>query len=259
MVRLWGPLAMERMSGGWSKVYVEAVVTKVVHRPSTCDIYLDIDMDILAGQFIMVWLPTYEEVPMAPSWDKPLRITVKPVGETTHALCRLKPGDKLYLRGPYGKGYSLDGGRYLLIGGGVGAAPLILAAKQISGLGGSGIYVEGVKTKDDAMFIGEASLLGFETRLYTEDGSSGYRGLATDILEEVDPRQYKILACGPEPMHRFLVANYGELDIELSMERIVKCGLGVCGSCVIEGTGLLVCLDGPVIHLSNLVSRGYPR
>jgi len=233
-------------------MYIEATVTRVVDKGGVCDIHLDIDMELVAGQFVMVWLPRYEEVPMAPSWDAPLRITVKPVGETTEALCRLEPGDKVYVRGPLGRGFEIVRGRYLLIGGGVGAAPMILAAKQVVEKGGSGVYVEGVKTRDEKLFIEEALELGLEALLYTEDGSSGRKGLATDVLRDLDPRGYRILACGPEAMMQSIIQGYSGLDIQLSLERIVKCGVGVCGSCVLEGTGLLICLDGPVIHISRL-------
>ncbi len=252
---------MERMSGGCCKGshYHEAVVTRVDRRGDVANLYLDISLETVPGQFVMVWLPGLEEVPMAPSDDDPLRITVKAVGKTTRRLVGMEPGDRLYIRGPYGRGFTRRSGRPLLVGGGVGAAPLILLAKKLAEMGVEGVYVEGQPSGDVELFIREALDLGWEAILYTEDGSRGYKGLPTQYLEENLGGFTSIYACGPEPMNRAVLRLCGDrIPCEVSMERIVKCGVGVCGSCVVEGTGLLVCLDGPVFRADELLGRGYP-
>jgi len=234
---------MERMSGGCCKgsPYMEAVVREVDRRGLVANIVLDLSIETVPGQFVMVWLPGLEEVPMAPSDDDPLRITVKAVGPTTRRLVETMPGERLYIRGPYGRGFSLERGRPLLIGGGVGAAPLILLAKKLSIMGVRGVYVEGQPTGDAELFVEEASTLGWEAILYTEDGSRGLRGLPTQYLEEGLHGFTKVYACGPEPMNRAVAQLCrGRVPCEVSMERVVKCGVGVCGSCVVEGTGLLL-------------------
>ncbi len=215
----------------------------------------------MPGQFFMLWIPGIEEVPMAPSVkDGDLRITYKVVGETTEYMSRMDSGEDVYLRGPLGRGFEIDKeGRYLLIAGGVGAAPIIYAAYLLSMNGYRFTYVEGVKTSKYKLFIDEASRYGGEAILYTEDGSEGFRGYPTEYLMEYGSRYDYVLACGPEEMNRRVVEICNELRIrcQVSMERIVKCGLGVCGSCVIESTGLLVCIDGPVFNVDELVSKGY--
>ncbi len=252
---------MERMLGGCCKdsLYQEAVVTRVDRRGDVANLYLDISLETIPGQFVMVWLPGLEEVPMAPSDDDPLRITVKAVGRTTRRLVGMEAGDRLYIRGPYGRGFTLRSGRPLLVGGGVGAAPLILLAKKLAEMGVEGVYVEGQPTGDMELFIGEALELGWEAILYTEDGSMGHKGFPTQYVEENLGGFTGIYACGPEPMNRAVLRLCRDgIPCEVSMERVVKCGVGVCGSCVIEGTGLLVCLDGPVFRADELIRRGYP-
>ena len=213
------------------------------------------------GQFHMLWIPDKEEIPMAPSiWRGYMRITYKVVGDTTKHLSSLSQDEYIYVRGPLGRGFKLDKpGRYLLLGGGVGAAPIIYAAKVLADKGYEFTYVEGVRTSSHKMFIEEAKDYGGESILYTEDGSQGYKGYPTDYLERYGDEYDFILACGPEEMNRKVVKICYEkgINCQVSMERIVKCGLGVCGSCVVEGTGLLVCLDGPVFEADELVKSGY--
>ncbi len=108
-------------------------------------LYLEVDMkNVEPGHFIMVWIPELEEVPMAPSLyrDGVMRITYKVVGETTKYMSGLSIGDEIFVRGPLGKPFDLSmNGRYLLIGGGVGAAPLIYAAHRLAEKNYSFTYV----------------------------------------------------------------------------------------------------------------------
>lgn len=218
--------------------------------------------DLEPGHFIMLWIPELEEVPMAPSLyrDDIMRITYKVVGETTGYMSRLGRGEVIYIRGPLGKPYDLNGGgRYLLIGGGVGVAPLIYSAYILSEKGVQFTYVEGVPNSNYEMFIDEAISLNGEAVLYTEDGSKGFKGYPTEYLKLHYNDYDYILACGPEELNKAvyrLCIEYG-LNCQISFERIVKCGVGVCGSCVLEGTGLLICLDGPVLKTSMLYEYGY--
>ncbi len=226
-------------------------------------LYLEVDMEgVEPGHFIMVWIPELEEVPMAPSLysDGVMRITYKVVGETTEYMSRLSGGDEVFVRGPLGKSFDISmNGRYLLIGGGVGTAPLIYAAHRLAEKNYSYTYVEGVPSKNYKMFIEEAVSLGGEAILYTEDGSEGFPGLPTDYLKEHINDYDVVLACGPEAFNKavYKLCKDSKVNCQISMERIVKCGVGVCGSCVIEETGLLVCLDGPVFNVSLLREKGY--
>jgi len=221
-------------------------------------IELDEDMDITPGQFLMVWLPGYEEIPLSPSFAEQniVRLTVKGVGETTKRLISLGTGDRIYIRGPYGKGFNFDkSGKYLLAGGGYGAAPIIYSAYKLTELGRHVVYVEGVKSIKEQLFVEEARDLGLEAMLVTEDGSSGIKGLITDYIKQIIDGFDILLGCGPEPMLIKLLDMCIEagVDCQLSFERVVKCGIGVCGSCVLGDRGLLVCYDGPVFDKETLV------
>jgi len=230
--------------------------------PSIYNMFLDgPNLNVLPGQFVMVWIPEKEEVPMAPSMFRNLlRITYKVVGETTKYMAEMGPGDLIYLRGPLGKGFELDtNGKYLLLAGGVGAAPIIYAAKILGERKSSFTYVEGEPSYKYKLFVEEARSYGGKAILYTEDGSGGKYGYPTDYLREYGGDYDYILACGPEAMNKtvYNICNELGLNCQISMERIVKCGVGVCGSCVVEPTGLLVCRDGPVFSSSILREYGY--
>ena len=223
---------------------------------------LDYNLTVAPGQFVMVWLPDYEEIPISPSHSSHnyMRLTIKAVGETSRALINMNVGDELYIRGPYGRGFNLEKeGKYLLVGGGYGAAPVIYAARRLTLMEREILYVEGVKTREESLFYDEAKNIGIDAVLVTEDGSSGIKGMVTDYVANIIDDYDILLACGPEPMldKLYLMALEHGIDAQLSYERIVKCGIGLCGSCVIEGTGLLVCMDGPVFTVEELRNSSY--
>jgi len=207
--------------------------------------------DLKPGQFIMLWMPGLEEIPLSPSYydGSSMRITVMRRGPTTSTIHNLQVGDRIFYRGPFGKGFNFPGrGKYLLVGGGYGASPVIYAAYKICEYNYEATYVEGVKTQTDALFINEAKSLGLNTILVTEDGSSGIRGLITDYIQEIISEYDYLIGCGPEGMLLELIkicSKHG-VDCQLSFEAIIKCGIGLCGSCELYDTGLLVCRDGPV-------------
>lgn len=217
------------------------------------------DREIMPGQFIMVWIPDYEEIPLSPSYynSGELRVTVMKRGETTNKIHMMRVGDRIFFRGPYGNGFNLDfDGRYLLVGGGYGSAPIIYAAHILHDKDIDFKYVEGVKTLEDCLFISEAEKHGMDTVLVTEDGSSGVKGLVTDYVEKVVDEYDIILGCGPEPMllKLFEICRKYGVRCQLSFEALVKCGIGICGTCELFGTGLLVCRDGPVFDDRLLIN-----
>lgn len=245
--------------------YFRGIIRDVyVHYDGLRSITLDIIgfPDVSPGQFVMVWLPGVEEVPISPSLfrDGVLRLTVKSVGDTTRMINSLGEGGELYIRGPYGSGFDLSmEGSYLLVAGGYGAAPIIFVAHRLLDAGYSVSYVEGVKTASERVFFDEARGLGIDAVLVTEDGSSGVEGLVTMYVEEVVGDYDYVLACGPEDMLRevFRICIDSGADCQLSLERMVKCGVGICGSCVLEGSDRLICLDGPVFRCDELRDIGF--
>lgn len=217
------------------------------------------------GQFFMVWLPGFEEVPMSISdaGDGLIRISVSNEGQTTAELHRLGKGDRLFLRGPFGNGFSLQGRSFLLVGGGYGAAPLIYAAKVISSSGGRCTYLIGARRKEELLFIDEARGMGIKSVVATEDGSEGYKGLVTDLLKsELKRGGYQtVLTCGPERMMYEVVREGVKrgIKIQASLERYMKCGFGICGSCVLDPLGLRVCSDGPIFDGALLLKTDFGR
>jgi len=216
------------------------------------------------GQFVMVWIPGVDEVPMSISsynergeWS----ITVKDVGECTHALHELKIGDYIGIRGPLGNAFQIPqdkNKKIFLIGGGIGMVPLRFLASELVKLGYKFTTIEGAKVENDLIFMDEFFDLkreGSEFNYCTDDGSYGEKGFATEIFEnalmDLEPDELKntiVYTCGPEVMmHKlFQICNEQDIEINASLERIMRCGCGLCGLCAIDPIGSLVCKDGPV-------------
>lgn len=239
--------------------YPAKVIKVVRESPRVKSLYLRVNLPtkVVPGQFVMVWLPTHEEIPLSPSLHNGelLRLTVAARGETTEALHRLGVGDLLLIRGPYGRGFNLGFRDFIFIGGGYGVAPLIYALHEVSGVSGRKTYLVGAKTRSELLFINEARELGADVVVATEDGSLGVKGLVTDLLSTVNLSNYDtLLTCGPEAMMKriydYLRSEGIKIHAQFSLERFIKCGVGICGSCAING--LRVCRDGPVFTMEEL-------
>jgi dihydroorotate dehydrogenase electron transfer subunit len=223
------------------------------------------------GQFVMVWLPGIDEKPFSLACDNPLTLVVAQVGPFTAALHRLRAGDQLWWRGPFGHGFRLPpaqpsqtaSGRLLLVAGGYGVAPLAFLSRRAQALGWPTTVVLGARAREDVLLQGLLMSLGCEMVLCTEDGSAGQQGLVTDAVQrlltqpELLPSDgadaasiCSVYGCGPKPMLEALrqVCVRHRLPCQLSFEALMKCALGVCGSCAHEGW--LVCRDGPVFAWS---------
>lgn len=216
------------------------------------------DADVRPGQFVMVWVPGVDEIPMSVSGidGDEKSITVKAIGDATRALHQLKAGDRLRIRGPFGNGFDLNCGEMLVIGGGVGTAaimPIVTSAGAdtiIAARSDRDVIMEGVASKHtDSLWIA------------TDDGSRGFHGNAVQLMRErLAEKKYDcVLACGPEVMLWFTYKACEELGVEcqLSLERYMKCGAGVCGCCVMDDSR--VCRDGPVFtreQISRLTEFG---
>lgn len=200
------------------------------------------------GQFIMVWLPGVDEVPMSLSYtDDEKGITVKRVGEATEAMHQLKPGDRIGVRGPYGTHFEASGKKLLVVAGGIGIAPFAPFI-EIAREEGKQIHLAlGAKTSSELLFLNRLKDC-CELNIATDDGSEGYHGFVSDMVEEILKKDNfdEILTCGPEIMIKKVVdiAQNRNLPVQASLERYMKCGVGICDSCAING--LLVCKDGPI-------------
>lgn len=213
------------------------------------------------GQFVMVWIPRIDEIPTSLSTITPgglASITVAQVGEATKALHQRKRDDLLGIRGPYGKGFTLSAGKIMIAGGGTGVVPLMPLTEKLSKLVIKMTFLLGAKTKDELLFLDRInqtlSKCNAEIIATTEDGSYGLKGMVTDQAEQrlaIDKFDM-IYACGPEQMmyRMFLLAEMHDLPFQASLERIMRCAIGLCGSCVIGK--LRVCRDGPVLTSEQL-------
>jgi dihydroorotate dehydrogenase electron transfer subunit len=209
------------------------------------------------GQFVMVWVRGVDEVPMGLSRKN--SITVQKVGEATSKLFELKEGDSFGLRGPFGKGFSLpsSGEKILIIAGGVGAAPLSPYAEKALEAGSEVHTVLGARSAEDLLFEERFAEAG-EVYVSTDDGSKGTKGFVTDVLKGLNLSAYdRIAVCGPEIMMASVFKLLEERDAlekaEFSLHRYFKCGIGVCGACCIDTSGLRVCKDGPVFSGIQLI------
>ncbi len=222
---------------------------------------LVLDAEVVAepGQFVMTWLPGVNEKPFSLAGATPLTLIIARVGPFTQQVHALRPGDTLWWRGPYGQGFHIpphqpDDGELLLVGGGYGVAPLLMLAERSTQAGWPVRVAVGARTRSALFLGGRLSALGCALASCTEDGSYGRQGLVTQIVREAlqeQPRTvHTVYGCGPEGMLEAVCTLCAEASVpcELSYERYMKCGFGVCGSCA--RNGLLVCRDGPVFRYS---------
>ncbi len=214
-----------------------------VETPSVRTFSFSRDIDFLPGQFVMVWVPGVDEVPMALSSSA--SITVQNVGDATGALFGMQAGDVIGIRGPFGNGFPTSG-KILCIAGGVGAAPL----RSLIGSGSAECLLLGARKKEELLFVREFSS---RTRILTatDDGSAGHFGPVTALLPSAAlPSFNHICVCGPERMMYAVLLYLKEIGIPergyFSLHRYMKCGIGLCGSCCIDPSGFCVCREGPV-------------
>jgi dihydroorotate dehydrogenase electron transfer subunit len=159
---------------------------------------LDRQIDPAPGQYCMVWVRGVDEIPM--SFSGPDTITVQSVGEATRALFCLGAGSSLGIRGPLGNGFVLRGDRILLIGGGVGTAPLAFLGEQARKAGIEVSSLIGFRSSEDLIFKSRFENLG-ETIITTDDGSLGIHGRVAAGLKELSLEDFsQIYLCGPEMM-----------------------------------------------------------
>ena len=194
----------------------------------------------------MVWVPGEEEKPISVSYSN--GITVKGVGPTSRALLEREEGDWIGIRGPYGRGFEVIGKKPVLISGGCGIAPMAYLTEQLKK---DYTIVMGAKSADELIF--EERLKKHDLKVCTDDGSRGEKIFPHEVLKKLKGYD-QIIACGPEPMLTAImeIAKKRDVRAQVSLERFMKCGSGVCGSCAIDPSGLRVCKDGPVFWATEL-------
>lgn len=218
---------------------------------------LDVDLDATPGQFVMLWQPRFDEKPFSLVNADPVRVMITDVGPFSHLMHEKQVGDRIWLRGPLGRGFQVAPGqrRIVLVGGGYGVAPLHWLAR-IAGEGTETVTtIIGARCAPDILFADAFAALPqhahppHQLLITTEDGSLGIQGRVTDaLLPLLEARAVDgIYACGPHGMLAALagLASRYAIQQQLSWEAYMRCGLGICGAC--EHEGKVLCLDGPVL------------
>jgi dihydroorotate dehydrogenase electron transfer subunit len=212
---------------------------------------------VTPGQFYMIWIPGIDEIPMSVSTIKNdvKGITFRIVGDATQALFQKKKNEKIGIRGPYGNGFSLEGKNILFVAGGTGIAMIAPAVEQALKKNKQVTVILGAKSKEELFFINRLTQTKATVHITTDDGSKGFKGFATDKATQVLNKESfdAVYTCGPEIMMKTLyqICENKDIIFEASLERYMKCGVGLCGQCVV-GKGLRVCVEGPVFPKTML-------
>jgi dihydroorotate dehydrogenase electron transfer subunit len=224
-------------------------------------------LNVVPGQFFMIWVPGIDEIPMSVSSidndDELYEITVAMIGEATEALGSMAEGETIGVRGPFGNGFDLNVSdeRVCIVGGGVGTACINPVVNHFFKVGKEFVLLNAARTEKELVF--HENYLQFfhpgkDYFISTDDGTCGEQCYAHELLEKIiDENAFsfdKIYICGPERMlyQIFLACKNHSIQLEASLERMMRCGNGLCGLCSIDPTGLLVCKDGPVFTLEQL-------
>ncbi|MGV9171305.1 MAG: dihydroorotate dehydrogenase electron transfer subunit [Promethearchaeia archaeon] len=213
------------------------------------------------GMYVILWLPDVDFLPMSVSKVKGnvLEITVEKIGEGTKALFELKEGDRIGIRGPFGNTWNYEDAQNILaVGGGMGIAAITSLIEPLK-KNKKNVYVA-IGAKDEASLIFEERLKDLipETLCTTDDGSVGQKCMVTDPIEELIEKNDidLILTCGPEVMMKRIleIAKSRDVNVQASLERKMKCGVGLCGSCCVgENNEVCVCKEGPIFLKRQLV------
>ena len=222
--------------------------------------------DMVPGQFVEVRVDdspsTFLRRPISINFvdraSNELWLLVAAIGDGTRRLQRLQKGDTLNCVLPLGNGFSLptDAGRkVLLVGGGVGVAPLLYFGQKIKDMGGQPTFLLGARTAADLLELDLFKAVG-RVFVTTEDASLGERGFVTNHSLLAAERFDQISTCGPKPM-MVAVARYAKaegIDCEVSLENKMACGVGACLCCVEKTTegNVCVCKEGPVLNINKL-------
>lgn len=184
-----------------------------------------------------------------------LKVLFKQKGKGTEYISGLKVGDNIEFSAPLGNTFTIDDKKTLLIGAGIGVAPLFYLSKKLR--------EKGVDTFFAAGFLSKEDILGEFDFVSTDDGSFGFKGSICDYLETLikDFAPDRIVSCAPNAVLRVIseVAKSHKIDCEIAMEKVMACGIGICRGCVIEVRrdgkvqNATVCKDGPVFKGEEVV------
>jgi dihydroorotate dehydrogenase electron transfer subunit len=222
------------------------------------------------GQFLMVRQAVPDLDPLLPrplgihAIDSDLvKVLIEPVGKGTHVLARAKVGEHYSVLGPLGKGFDLSGKRpALIVGGGIGVAPLAFLARTMAARGREVRCLLGFGTRIQAVAVELFDDAGVVIDICTEDGTMGHQALVTELLSaslaEMGPKAgaAELFACGPDAMLKAVtqVALKHGIRTQVSVAAHMACGIGACQGCVVKAGGEYrrACIEGPVFEAGDL-------
>ncbi|UCC60337.1 MAG: FAD/NAD(P)-binding protein [Dehalococcoidia bacterium] len=273
---------MDSTSTGWNDIYLPEMATLLRSEPMTADerffeCKLDSGKELghMPGQFVEVSVLGIGEAPFSisssPTQTGSFQMVVRNVGNVTHAMHGLKSGDKIGIRGPFGTHFPVEdemrGKDIVFICGGLGRVPVRSAINYV--LDNRDDYGEvtilyGTKSPAERLFLDEVeAIVSKENVKYLEtvdrgdEEWTGNVGVITTLMTDmmVDPRKTVAVICGPPVMFKFAIMSLYKMgmvdkNIFVSLERHMKCGVGKCGHCQIDG--LYVCQDGPVFRFADI-------
>ncbi len=254
---------MKKYASDWT------ITENIRLHPNYCLLKLTLDTTIpemLPGQFVQVRVDgsptTFLRRPISINYvdraKNELWLLIQLVGDGTKKLAELKPRQTVNLMYPLGNSFSIPKTRNdkpLLVGGGVGVAPMLYLGSLLKSQGYSPTFLLGARSEKDLLLLEEFKKYG-DIFVTTEDGKLGEKGFVThhSILKE---NRYDIIyTCGPSPMMHAVAAYAKQSDIpcEVSLENLMACGIGACLCCVENTTEghICVCTEGPVINIEKL-------
>jgi len=252
--------------------------------------FFDYPLQAKPGQFVMLWIPGVDQKPFSVGYqnDNTFGLTVFKRGPLTEKLFTMKVGERVGITGPFGTAFTTSSDlHYIMVAGGYGAAPLGFLAESLpchlkQSEGSTIDFLIGARNKNLLLFKERLlKIPNLKLHIATDDGSYGYKGYVTDMLlgilkhlpcpclptgsgrqgvqDDNNNSKTLVVTCGPELMEKKVLdmCNEKNIDCEISIERYMKCGFGVCGQCVVDGPGICMCQQGPVVkrELANQITE----
>ena len=225
--------------------------------------YIQDDLPVECGQFAHVYVPgksLRRPISVCDASQNVLRLVYQVKGEGTKIMSKMQAGSDVDVLVPLGNGFKIEQDRrYCLIGGGIGAPPMLYTAKQCD----NPLIITGFRNESLVILQDDFKSVG-ETLLCTDDGSAGRKGFVTDLLREKIDEIDEVCACGPTPMLKAVAAVCAEFNkpCQISLEERMGCGVGACLVCAVKvrknGEEIMqhVCKNGPVFNAEEVVFNG---
>ncbi len=225
--------------------------------------YMQDDLPVECGQFAHVYVPgksLRRPISVCDASQNVLRLVYQVKGEGTKIMSKMQAGSDVDVLVPLGNGFKIEQDRrYCLIGGGIGAPPMLYTAKQCD----NPLIITGFRNESLVILQDDFKSVG-ETLLCTDDGSAGRKGFVTDLLREKIDEIDEVCACGPTPMLKAVAAVCAEFNkpCQISLEERMGCGVGACLVCAVKvrknGEEIMqhVCKNGPVFNAEEVVFNG---